>query len=105
MPGAYPSVADVAPHLVLSLTEAVEALDADRLRALDGDVRRLVAQLVAHPDSNTPNVLMELAQLYGTLRSSSEAQRGQLRRLMGDHRRTQAGLSAYRSSGATSLNP
>lgn len=103
MRGAYPNLANVAPHLVLSLTEAVEALDADTLHALDADVRRLVAQLVSRPRANTSDVLAELAQLYGMLRSSSEARRAQLQRSMGEHRRAQAGLSVYRSSGATSL--
>jgi hypothetical protein len=28
-----------------------------------------------------------------------------LQRLLGEHQRTRAGLSAYRSSGATSANP
>jgi hypothetical protein len=101
----YPNVAAVAPQLVLRLTEAVDALDAEGLNALDGDVRRLVAELVAAPNTDTPNVLAELAQLYRTLRLDSEARRSQLQRLMGEHRRTQAGLLAYRSSGATSLNP
>lgn len=105
MSNVYPNVAKVAPHLVLRLTEAVEVLDADGLSALDADVRRLVAELVAAPNTDTPNVLAELAQLYRTLRLDSEARRAQLQRLMGEHRRTQAGLLAYRSSGATSLNP
>jgi hypothetical protein len=105
MPNVYPNVAAVAPQLVLRLTEAVDALDADGLNALDADVRRLVAELVAVPNTDTPNVLAELAQLYRTLRLDSEARRSQLQRLMGEHRRAQAGLLAYRSSGATSLNP
>jgi len=105
MTNPYPNVAAVAPQLVLRLTEAVDALDADELNALDGDVRRLVAELVAAPNTDTPNVLAELAQLYRTLRLDSEARRSELQRLMGEHRRAQAGLLAYRSSGATSLNP
>ena len=103
MPNAYRNVSNIAPELVLRLTEAVETLDADGLSALDADVRRLVAGLVAAPDADTPNVLEEFAQLYRALRLDSEARRTRLQRLMGEHRRTQAGLLAYRSSGATSL--
>ena len=105
MPNAYPNIANVAPHLVLRLTEAVEALDADRLHTLDADVRRFVTELVAAPKADTSNVLAELAQLYRDLRLNSETRRSELQRLMGEHRRAQAGLLAYRSSGATSLNP
>ena len=105
MTNVYPNVAAVAPRLVLRLTEAVDALDADGLNALDADVRRLVAELVAAASADTPNVLAELEQLYRTLRLDSEARRDQLQRLMSEHRRAQAGLLAYRSSGATSLNP
>jgi hypothetical protein len=103
MPNAYPNIASVAPHLVLRLTEAVEALDADRLHTLDADVRRFVTELVAAPNADTSSVLAELAQLYRDLRLNSEARRSEVQRLMGEHRRAQAGLLAYRSSGATSL--
>ena len=103
MPNAYRNVSNIAPELVLRLTEAVETLDADGLSGLDADVRRLVAELVAAPDADTPNVLEEFARLYRALRLDSEARRTRLQRLMGEHRRTQAGLLAYRSSGATSL--
>ncbi len=105
MTSAYPNVVEVAPQLVLRLTAAVEAIDPDALGAIDGDVRRLVVSIVKNSDANAAAVLGELADLYREMRINSETHRAGLQRLMADHRRTQAGLSAYRSSGATSLNP
>jgi hypothetical protein len=102
---AYPNLAAAAPQLVSRVTGAVDALDADALCTIDAEVRRLVASLIAAPGARTVGVLTELADLYGTLRARSEDQRADLQRLLGEHRRAQAGLLAYRSSGATSLNP
>ena len=101
----YPNVAAVAPELGARVTGAVDEADPDALRAIDAQVRLLVASLIAAPDAKTTNVLSELADLYRTLRVRSEAQRAHLQRVMGEQRRAQAGLLAYRSSGATSLNP
>jgi len=100
---SYPGVALVAPQLVDRVVRAVDSYDTDALAAADADVRRLVVSLVAIPGENAAGVLMELAELYGELRAKCETQRTHLERLLGDHHRTQAGLSAYRSSGATSL--
>lgn len=100
----YPGVALVAPQLVDRVVRAVDSYDTDALGAVDADVRRLVASLVAIPGPNATGVLMELADLYGELRTQCETQRTHLQRLLGEHHRTQAGLSAYRSSGATSRN-
>jgi hypothetical protein len=100
---AYPGVSLVAPALIERVVRAVNALDADALGAVDADVRHLVAALVAIPGGNATSVLTELADLYRELRAQCETQRAQLQRLLGEHHRTQAGLSAYRSSGATSL--
>ena len=99
----YPGVALMAPQLVERVMRAVDSYDPDALGAADADVRRLVTSLVAVPGPNAAGVLMELADLYSELRAHCEAQRLHLQRLLGDHHRTQAGLSAYRSSGATSL--
>ncbi len=101
---AYPGVSLVAPELVERVVDAVQGLDPDALKTVDTDVRRLVAALIAVPGSNATGVLNELADLYGELRAQCETQRSRLLQLIGEHHRTQAGLSAYRSSGATSLN-
>ncbi len=100
---AYPGVALVAPQLVDRVVRAVGAYDSVALDVAGVDVRRLVVSLVAIPGANAAGVLMELADLYGELRAQCETQRAHLQRLLGEHQRTQAGLSAYRSSGATSL--
>ncbi len=96
-------VSFVAPALVERVVDAVHRFDPDALRAVDADVRRLVAALVAVPGPNAAGILGELAELYGELRGHCETQRRHLQQLLGEHHRTQAGLSAYRSSGATSL--
>lgn len=93
-----------APALIERVVRAVERFDPDALRAADVDMRHLVAALVAIPGPNTTSVLSELADLYRDLRVQCETERTRLQRLMGEHRRTQVGLSVYRSSGATSLN-
>lgn len=100
---AYPGVSLVAPALVERVVRAVDGFDPDALTAVDADVRRLVAALVAVPGANATGVLSELADLYGELRAQCETQRTYLQQLLGEHHRTQAGLLAYRSSGATSL--
>jgi len=105
MSNVYPNVTRMAPELILRVTGAVDAADSDALRGLDADVRQLVASWVATPRGDTAAALAELADLYQTLRVRIEGQRAQLQRQMGEHRRAQAGLSAYRSSGATSANP
>ncbi len=94
----------VATTLVERVIRAVEAFDPDALRAADVEVRHLVAALVAISSPNATGVLTELADLCRDLRVQCETERNRLQKLMGEHRRTQVGLSAYRSSGATSLN-
>lgn len=94
----------VAPVLIERVVRAVEGFDPDALHAADVDVRHLVAALVAIPGPGTTGILTELADLYRDLRVQCETERSRLQQLMGEHRRTQVGLSVYRSSGATSLN-
>ena len=94
----------VAPALMERVVHAVEGFDPDALRAADVDVRQLVAALIAIPGANATGVLTQLADLYRDLRLQCETERNRLQQLMGEHRRTQMGLSAYRSSGGTSLN-
>ena len=87
------------------LRRAVDDIDLDALSVLDGEVRRLVTSWMAAPNSGTTTALNDLANLYRELRVGCEAARDELQRLLGEHHRTRAGLSAYRSSGATVANP
>jgi len=87
------------------LRRAVDDIDLDALGVLDAEVRRLVTSWVAAPNGGTSVALAELAGLYRELRVCCEAARDVLQQLLGDHHRTRAGLSAYRSSGATAANP
>ena len=98
------SVSLVAPARIERVVRAVEGFDPDALHAADVDVRHLVAALIAIPGAGTTGILTELADLYRDLRVQCETERSRLQQLMGEHRRTQVGLSVYRSSGATSLN-
>ncbi len=103
MTSARTGVSLVAPALVERVVRAVQRFDPDALRAVDVDVRHLVAALVAIPGPNATGVLTELADLYRDLRVQCETRTHPSAALMGEHRRTQVGLSVYRSSGATSL--
>jgi len=101
MIGGYGNVAALESRLRC----AVDDIDLDALGVLDGEVRRLVTSWVAAPHAGTPAALTDLANLYGELRVCCEAARDELQRLLGEHQRTRAGLSAYRFSGAISANP
>jgi len=101
MTGTYGNIAVLESRL----RHAVDEIDLDSLSVLDGEVRRLVTSWVAAPNAGTPAALIDLANLYRELRVCCEVARDELQRLLGEHHRTRAGLSAYRSSGATAANP
>ena len=101
MAGMYGDVAVLESRL----RRAVDAIDADALGVLDGEVRRLVSVWIAAPNNRTSDALTELANLYRELRVSCEATRHELQRQLGEHHRARAGLSVYRSAGATAANP
>ena len=101
---SYPAIAQLAPQLAARVTSAVESLDVTALESLDAKVRELVVQLVARPGRGAAGVLAELGDLYRGLRERTEVRRDGLLQQMGQQRRTQNGVLAYRSSGATSRN-
>ena len=101
---AYPNVRAVAPQLVDRLVRAVESRDVAALGALDGEVRRVVAALLAGSIPEPAAVLGELADLYRMQLTRCEADRDRLKRSIGAQQRARAGVSAYRSSGVVSRN-
>jgi len=100
----YPNVRALAPQLVERVERAVVSRDVAALGVLDGEVRALVASLLADMAAAPATVLVELADLYRTQLARCAADRDALKRSIGAQQRARAGVIAYRSSGVVSRN-
>jgi len=101
---AYANVRNRAPLLVERVERAVESRDVAAIGVLDGEVRALVAALLAGSGSEAVSVLGELAELYRAQLARCEADRDGLKRSIGAQQHARVGVTAYRSSGVVSRN-
>lgn len=100
----YSRVRAIAPQFVERVERAVDTHDVDALGMLDGEVRGLVATLLATQAHDPAAVLTELSELYRRLLVRCEARRDTLKQTIGAQQRAHVGIAAYRSSGAVSRN-